>query len=105
MGQPRANAASGLLSLGGLQASLGITPRNVCLTPSGDMLPVANQDSDQVVLFSLDPATGLLTELQRQTVPTPVCIVMEACTQTRSVTAPRLLLLTSRAYLPSTPVR
>ena len=71
----RIDAASGLLSLVGFQASLGITPRNFTLTPSGDMLLVANQDSDQIVVFRLDAATGLLSELDRQAVPTPVCMV------------------------------
>jgi 6-phosphogluconolactonase len=71
----RIDAASGLLSLVGFQASLGITPRNFTLTPSGDMLLVANQDSDQIVVFRLDAATGLLSELDRHAVPTPVCMV------------------------------
>jgi 6-phosphogluconolactonase len=71
----RIDSASGTLSLLGFQASLGITPRNFTLTASGDILLVANQDSDQIVMFRLDTATGLLTELNRQTVPTPVCIV------------------------------
>ncbi len=61
----------GLLSLVGFQPGLGVTPRNFALTASGELLLEGNQDSDQVVVFKLDPESGLLTELNRQAVPTP----------------------------------
>jgi len=59
----------------GFQASHGITPRHFCLTTSADLLLVANQDCDPIVVCSLDSTTALLSELNRQAVPTPVCIV------------------------------
>jgi 6-phosphogluconolactonase len=40
-------------------ASGGRTPRHVCLSPDGDFLVAANQDSDCVVLFAIDPANGM----------------------------------------------
>lgn len=74
----RIDSTSGMLNLVDFQASLGITPRNFTITGSGELLLVANQDSDQIVIFKLNTVTGLLTELNRQTVPTPVCIVCSA---------------------------
>lgn len=71
----RIDPVRGLLNLVGFQPSLGVTPRNFSLTASGELLLVGNQDSDQVVVFKLDPESGELAELNRQTVPTPVCIV------------------------------
>ena len=38
----------------------GRTPRNFALDPSGALLLAANQNSDTIVTFRVDPATGLL---------------------------------------------
>jgi 6-phosphogluconolactonase len=43
----------------GLIDSGGRTPRNFALHPSGRAMLVANQDSDTIVRFTLDPRTGM----------------------------------------------
>ncbi|SMF99730.1 3-carboxymuconate cyclase [Burkholderia singularis] len=55
------NAASGKLSLVGRQPTLGKTPREFAIDPSGKWLIVGNQDSDSVIVFRRDVATGKLT--------------------------------------------
>jgi len=59
----------GLLSLVGFRPNLGVTSLCCALTASGELLLVGYQDSDQVVLFKLDPDSGLLSELPRQAMP------------------------------------
>ena len=57
------------------QSTLGKTPRNFNFDPTGNFLLVANQNSDEVVIFSRDKETGLLTDTgQRINVSTPVCL-------------------------------
>lgn len=57
------------------QSTLGKTPRNFNLDPSGNFLLVANQNSDNIVIFKRDKKTGMLTPLEKQIqVPNPVCI-------------------------------
>jgi 6-phosphogluconolactonase len=65
----------GKLSLVGHQSTLGKTPRNFNFDPTGNFLLVANQDSDQVVIFKRDKETGLLTDTgKRIDVGRPVCL-------------------------------
>jgi len=65
-----------VLSVVGHQSTLGIKPRNFNFDPSGDFLLVANQETDNIVIFSIDHATGLLKDTGKQiSVPNPVCIV------------------------------
>jgi 6-phosphogluconolactonase len=52
----------------------GKTPRNFSIDPTGRYMLVGNQDTDNVVVFSIDEKTGTLTETFRMPVPTPVCI-------------------------------
>jgi 6-phosphogluconolactonase len=52
----------------------GKTPRNFVIDPSGRYLLAGNQDSDTVVIFSINEQNGSLTEVSRISVPTPVCI-------------------------------
>jgi 6-phosphogluconolactonase len=67
--------ADGKLSLVGQQSTLGKTPRNFNFDPSGNFLLVANQNSDEVVIFKIDKATGLLTDTgKRISVGNPVCL-------------------------------
>ena len=69
------NPADGNLSLIGHQSTLGKGPRNFSITPDGKHLIVANQGSDEMVIFSRNMETGLLTDTgKRIAVPTPVCI-------------------------------
>jgi 6-phosphogluconolactonase len=56
------------------QSCGGKTPRNFVIDPSGRYLLVGNQDSDTVVVFSVNEQNGSLTEVSRIPVPNPVCI-------------------------------
>lgn len=65
----------GRLTLKANQSSLGKTPRNFSIDPSGNYLLVANQNSDEIVVFKRDLLTGLLTDTgNRIDVKKPVCI-------------------------------
>lgn len=53
----------------------GKHPRNFVIDPSGHFLLVANRDSDNVVIFSIDPVTGLLKATGKEiSIPNPVCL-------------------------------
>ena len=57
------------------QSTLGKTPRNFSIDPSGNFLLVANQNSDDIVIFKRDKQTGLLTDTgKRIKVSKPVCL-------------------------------
>lgn len=69
---------SGRLELIGHQPVKGRTPRSFAIDPSGKFLLVANQDTDNIVTFTIDPSTGKLTDTGIEAnVPTPVCLVFE----------------------------
>lgn len=51
----------GLLSYVGRQTTQGKAPRNFAIDPSGNFLLVANQDSNEIIMFKRDKKTGLLT--------------------------------------------
>lgn len=54
----------------------GRGPRNFNISPDGHYVLVANQATDNIQVFKRDPATGALTDTQKQIeVSTPVCIV------------------------------
>jgi len=66
---------SGELKNIGYQAVGGKTPRNFVIDPSGTFLLVANQNSNNIVTFRIDNATGKLIETGKSvTVPSPVCL-------------------------------
>ncbi|MGV3762367.1 lactonase family protein [Parapedobacter sp.] len=70
------DTASGKLTKIGNQSVLGRGPRNFALSPDGKYLLVANQQSDEVVVFERDTATGLLADTgKRINVGSPVCLV------------------------------
>lgn len=50
----------GLLKYVGRQSSLGRTPREFAIDPTGRWLIVGNQESDTAYIFRRDPASGLL---------------------------------------------
>jgi len=53
----------------------GKTPRNFAIDPTGRYLIVANEDSNNVVTFSIDPTSGKLHPTGNVvTLPSPVCI-------------------------------
>ncbi len=69
------NKKNGQLRLIGHQSTLGKTPRNFSIDPSGKYLLCENQNSDEIVIFRRDVATGLLTDSgNRVSVGKPVCI-------------------------------
>jgi 6-phosphogluconolactonase len=54
----------------------GNGPRNFAVTPDGNFVFVANQDSDNVVIFSRNSQTGFLTNTGKQLkVGAPVCLL------------------------------
>ena len=56
--------------------TLGKEPRNFAIDPTGAYLLAANQNSSNIVVFHVSPATGRLTPTgQVVEVPSPVCIV------------------------------
>lgn len=66
---------TGNLTTVGYQPVLGAAPRNFVIEPGGNFLLVANQDSDNVVVFKRDSETGLLQATgQEIKIPKPVCL-------------------------------
>lgn len=65
---------SGELSLLGFESTHGRTPRSFVIEPNGLWLLVANQDSDDVSVFQLNPEDGQLKYELSLGVPTPVCL-------------------------------
>jgi len=54
----------------------GETPRHFALDPSGNFLAVANQDSDRINMFRVDPVSGALSDIGKPVVVgTPTSIV------------------------------
>lgn len=68
---------TGQLIKKGEQPSGGKEPRNFVIDPEGNFLLVANQQSDNVVVFKRNKTTGLLQSTgQEIKVPKPVCLKM-----------------------------
>jgi 6-phosphogluconolactonase len=66
---------NGTLSLKAHQSTMGKTPRNFNFDPSGRFLLVANQNSNEIVVFRRNSRTGMLTDTgNRVAVGKPVCI-------------------------------
>ncbi len=66
---------SGMLTAIGHQSTLGKTPRNFNFDPGGNFLLVANQNSDEIVVFKIDRVTGMLKDTgKRINVSRPVFI-------------------------------
>lgn len=53
--------ANGTLTFVDRQSSMGKTPRNFIIDPTGNYLLVANQNSDSIVIFKRDNQTGKIT--------------------------------------------
>jgi 6-phosphogluconolactonase len=69
------DAETGRLTLAGHTPTLGVCPRHFVIDSSGALLLVANQDSDTVVSFWIDPPDGALRPTgQIAQVKTPVCL-------------------------------
>lgn len=72
----RVHTPDGTLTKIGNQSVLGRGPRNFNISPDGNYLLVANQNTDEVVVFARDTATGMLNDTgHRIDVPAPVCLV------------------------------
>jgi 6-phosphogluconolactonase len=72
------NDSTGVLSLIGHQSVKGKIPRSFAIDPSGTFLLVANQESNNIVTFRIDPATGKLIDANQEiNIPMPVCILFE----------------------------
>lgn len=70
------NEADGRLQRIGSQPVQGIGPRNFVIHPSGNWLLVANQKTNNIVVFARDAQTGRLKETGSGTsLPAPVCLV------------------------------
>ena len=69
------NAETGHLTEPVWASTHGLTPRNFALDPTGKWLIVANQDSDSLVVYGIDSATGLLSDhVQMINIPSPACV-------------------------------
>jgi 6-phosphogluconolactonase len=69
------DSVTGKITIVEHQSTLGKTPRNFNFDPTGNFLLVANQNSDDIIIFKIDKKTGLLTDTgKRIDVPNPVCI-------------------------------
>jgi 6-phosphogluconolactonase len=67
--------AKGTLGLVGQYSTRGKTPRHFAIDPTGKFLMAANQESNNIVIFKIDSATGSLTPTgQTVEVPSPVCL-------------------------------
>jgi len=70
------NGTDGRLQRIGSQPVQGIGPRNFVIHPSGKWLLVANQKTNNIVVFARDAQTGILKQTGTGTsLPTPVCLV------------------------------
>ena len=69
------DTSTGKLTMVGEQSCMGKTPRNFNFDPTGNFLLVANQQSDEIVIFKINKKTGLLTDTNKRiNIPNPVCI-------------------------------
>lgn len=71
----RIDEKNGMLTLLSHQDTKGIKPRNFTIDPTGKFLLVANQESDEIVIFRRDHKTGMLSDTdQRIAISSPVCL-------------------------------
>src|SRR6266404_1634474 len=71
--------AKGTLHLKDEYPTMGKTPRNFAIDPTGKFLLAANQESNNIVVFRVDSTTGALSPTgDTVEVPAPVCIAFVA---------------------------
>ena len=69
----------GTLHLKGEYPTMGKTPRNFAIDPTGKFLLAANQESNNIVVFRIDSTTGALSPTgEIKEAPAPVCITFVA---------------------------
>jgi 6-phosphogluconolactonase len=65
----------GRLATKQIVSTKGKHPRNFVIDPGGHFLLAANQDSDNIVIFTIDAASGLLKATSNEiSIPNPVCL-------------------------------
>lgn len=70
---------TGLMRYAGRVSTQGKTPRNFAIDPSGNFLLVANQNSDEIVVFKRDQKTGALHATDKKVaLGSPVCLLFSA---------------------------
>jgi 6-phosphogluconolactonase len=68
--------AKGTLKLKDEYPTMGKTPRNFAIDPTGKFLLAANQESNNIVIFRIDSITGALTPTgEIAEAPAPVCVI------------------------------
>lgn len=66
---------NGKLEYAGRQSTLGESPRNFAIDPTGNFLLVGNMRSGQIIIFKRDQNTGLLTATDKKIlIDAPVCL-------------------------------
>lgn len=69
------NQTNGKLTYLSRQSSFGKTPRNFAISPEGNFVIIANQNSDDVFILPRNVKTGQLSNfIQKTTIGAPVCI-------------------------------
>ena len=69
------NPENGQLTFVARTPTLGKGPRDFSIDPSGKFLLVANQNSDNIFVYRLDPATGkILNVISHLDIGSPVCL-------------------------------
>ena len=70
------DSATGTLKLVEHVPTKGKAPRNFAIDPTGKYLFAANEESNNIAVFRVDPKSGRLTDTgQLLEVPSPVCVV------------------------------
>lgn len=70
------NQEDGMLTKIGYQYT-AIHPRNILVTPDGNLLLVANMESNSIEVYKIDKKTGLLLNLQKDIrIDSPVCLLL-----------------------------
>ncbi len=67
---------SGKLKRVGHQSTYGNHPRNFTIDPTGKFLLVANQMTNNIIVFKRNKKTGLLSKSQEVNIPRPSCLQM-----------------------------
>ena len=76
--------SNGKLKLIGHHSTMGATPRNFTIDPTGNYLLVANQTTNNIVVLKRDSITGLLESTGNEIkVPNPSCVIMRAYLYTK----------------------
>lgn len=71
------NPINGMIANVGYQSTLGNGPRNFMIDPSGNFVLVANQKTNNIVIFRRNKFTGMLQDTGKKIeIPSPVCLKM-----------------------------